>query len=306
MSGSAIVVGAGVVGCSAALALQRDGWAVRLLDPRPAGEACSAGNAGHLGTASVLAMATPQQIRALPHLLRQADGPLAVHWRYVLRHLPWFMRFVANGRRERMEANARALAALLQPVPREWAALAGSIQADDLIERRGLLHVWGNPVAYRAAGWAYNLRRQLGVRVEDWDAARALAAEPALDEAVAGARMLPDVACVTDPLALTRRIANAFTAAGGRWLQHRVRSLARQGSRVTGVRCDEGELEADLIVLAAGVWSQALGKGLGVRVPVVAERGYNVTLAPAGAGPRMPLLLAEPRIAVSPMAGGCA
>ena len=139
MSGSAIVVGAGVIGCATALALQRDGWAVRLLDPNPPGEACSAGNAGHLGTASVLPMATPQQIRALPRLLRQADGPLAVHWPYVLRNLPWFVRFVANGRRPRMEANARALAELLEPVPAAWATLAASAGAESLVERRGLL-----------------------------------------------------------------------------------------------------------------------------------------------------------------------
>ena len=304
MSGSVIVVGAGVIGCATALALQRDGWAVRLLDPNPPGEACSAGNAGHLGTASVLPMATPQQIRALPRLLRQADGPLAVHWPYVLRNLPWFVRFVANGRGPRMEANARALAELLEPVPAAWATLAASAGAESLVKRRGLLHVWADPAAYRAAGWSYDLRRRLGIRVDDWDAARAKAAEPALDGALAGARMLPDVASVTDPLELTRRIVNRFTAAGGHLLRQRVRALTRQGRRVIGVRCDYSQLEADLIVLAAGAWSEALARGLGVRVRVVAERGYNVTLAPNGAAPRLPLLLAEPRIAVSSMARG--
>jgi glycine/D-amino acid oxidase-like deaminating enzyme len=304
MTGAAIVVGAGVVGSSAALALQRDGWSVRLLDPEPAGTACSAGNAGHLGTASVLPMATPQQIRALPQLLRRADGPLAVHWPYVLRNLPWFVRFVANGRRSRMEANARALAALLEPVPQDWAALAASVGAQDLIARRGLLHVWAGRAAYLAAQWAYDLRRRFGIRVDDLDAARARAAEPALAGELAGARLLPDVACVIDPLELTSRIVAAFRAAGGRCLQQRVSALARLDHRVVGVQGSEGELQADLVVLAAGAWSQRLSRGLGVRVPIVAERGYNVTLAPGPGEPSLPLLLAEPRIAVSPMAAG--
>src|SRR5215207_9588228 len=122
--GHALVLGAGVVGAASALALRREGWRVTLLDRGAPGEAASLGNAGNLGIASVVPQATPAQVRAIPKLLREVDGPLVARWPYVLRELPWFARFVANGRADRMEANARALAALMERVPEAWDALA--------------------------------------------------------------------------------------------------------------------------------------------------------------------------------------
>ena len=108
--GHALVLGAGVVGVASALALRREGWRVTLLDRGAPGEAASLGNAGNLGIGSVVPQATPAQVRAIPKLLREADGPLVARWSFVLRELPWFARFVLSGRRSRMEANARATA----------------------------------------------------------------------------------------------------------------------------------------------------------------------------------------------------
>jgi D-amino-acid dehydrogenase len=268
------------------------------------GEAASLGNAGHLGTASVIPQATPAQVRAIPKLLRDADGPLAVRWPYVLRNLPWFLRFVANGRADRMEANARALAGLLERVPETWDALARDAAADDLIVRAGLLHVWRGEAAMRASSWAYDLRRSLGVRVEDLDAGAVRAAEPALAGQVAGGRVLPDVPTVSDPLELTRRLVARFAALGGRVERAAVCSLRRDARGAAAADTDRGALDADLIVLAAGAWSARLARPFGARVPLAAERGYHVMVRGSNAAPRLPLLLAEARVAVSPMRGG--
>jgi D-amino-acid dehydrogenase len=299
-----VVIGAGVVGTCAALALQREGWRVTLLDRAAPGEACSLGNAGHLGTASVLPQATPAQVRAIPKLLRSGDGPLVVRWGYVARQLPWFVRFVANGRQSRMDANAAALARLLERVPQTWAALCEDAEAADLVRHVGLLHVWQGEAAFRGAAWAYGLRRRLGVRVEELDRAGTLAAEPALQGEVAGGRMLPDVPTVTDPLELTRRLVARFTALGGRVAQACVTGIAQADGRVRAIATTEGDHATDLAVLAAGAWSATLAQPHGARVPLAAERGYHVMVSGANGAPLLPLLLAEARVAVTPMRGG--
>ena len=300
----AMIVGGGVVGTSAALALQREGWAVTLLDRGAVGEGCSMGNAGHLGTASVLPQATPAQIRAIPRLLRDADGPLVARWGYVLRELPWFVRFIANGNEARMQANARALAALMERVPESWEGLCAEASAADLIRRTGLLHVWRGAAGFAASAWAYDLRRRLGVRVEELDGPATRRAEPALHMGIAGGRMLPDVPTVTDPLELTRRIAARFLALGGVVERAAVTDILREGNAARGVRTLTGDMEAELVVLAAGAWSARLARPHGARVPVVAERGYHIMLAGTNGVPRQPLLLAEARVAVTPMRGG--
>ena len=303
--GHALVLGAGVVGAASALGLRREGWRVTLLDRGAPGEGASLGNAGSIAIASVVPQATPAQVRAIPKLLREADGALVARWPYVLRELPWFARFVANGGRDRMERNARALAALMERVPETWDALAAEAGAADLFARAGLLHVWRGGAAMRGAAWAYDLRRRLGVRVEELDADAARAREPALQGEVAGARFMPDVPAVADPLELTRRLVARFESLGGAVERAEAREVVREGDRARGVRTAGGDLlDADLVVLAAGAWSARLARPHGSRVPVVAERGYYVMVSGANARVSRPLLLVEARVMASPMRGG--
>ncbi len=303
--GSALVVGAGIVGTASALALQREGFAVTLVDRGAPGEACSLGNAGHIGTASVLPQAAPGIARAIPKLLRDPAGPLAVRWGYVARNLPWFARFLHAGTRERAERTAEQMAVLLARVGEAFAPLLRDAGAEDIVAPTGLLHVFRTEAALNGGRWAYDLRRRLGIAVRDLSAEETQAMEPALDGPLAGGVLLPDVATVRDPLLLTRRLVALFERRGGTVLRADVRDLLVEGCRARGIRTASGDLiEADLVVLSAGAWSPALAAKTGARVPVAAERGYHVMVGGSNAGVRMPLLLAEKRVAVTPMLGG--
>lgn len=74
----ALVIGAGVVGLSTALYLQRAGRQVAVIDPLgPAGGA-SFGNAGMLSPDTATPIAMPGMLRRVPGWLRDPLGPLAV------------------------------------------------------------------------------------------------------------------------------------------------------------------------------------------------------------------------------------
>jgi D-amino-acid dehydrogenase len=53
------IIGAGIVGMSAALFAQREGYAVRVIDKVPPGEGASFGNAGGVVVSSVMPRCTP-------------------------------------------------------------------------------------------------------------------------------------------------------------------------------------------------------------------------------------------------------
>ncbi len=304
-AGSALVLGAGIVGVASALALQRDGFAVTLLDRGRPGEACSLGNAGHLGTASVLPQAAPGIARTVPRLLRDKQGPLAVRWGYVARNLPWFVSFLRAGERRTAERTAEKMAVLLAEVGRSYAPLLRDAGADDLVTPSGLLHVFGTEAGLRGARWGYELRRRLGIAVRDLDAEETRALEPCLAGPVAGGVLLPDVATVRDPLELTRRLVALFERRGGTVMQAPAQRLLVEHGRARGIATASGDLvQADLVVLSAGAWSQRFAAKLGVRVPVAAERGYHVMVQGSNAAVRQPLLLAERRVAVTPMRTG--
>ncbi len=49
----------------------------------------------------------------------------------------------------------------------------------------------------------------------------------------------------------------------------RVIGVDQQGGRVTGVRTDQGDLPADIVVSCAGFWGQAIGEMVGMNVPLL-------------------------------------
>jgi D-amino-acid dehydrogenase len=69
----------------------------------------------------------------------------------------------------------------------------------------------------------------------------------------------------------------------------------------TGGGKGEGEIEADEFVLCAGVWSEPLARELGLSLPLMAGKGYSLTLPRPPRRPHLPAILTEARVAVTPM-----
>ena len=109
------VVGAGIVGVSCALHLQRDGHDVTLIDPaRPARPRRSATPASS-SPARWCRNSTPALWRDIPHMLFNRDSAVRVRWRYLPRIAPWLLRFLLAGRDARVNRIADALLPLVTP-----------------------------------------------------------------------------------------------------------------------------------------------------------------------------------------------
>jgi len=98
--------------------------------------------------------------------------------------------------------------------------------------------------------------------------------EPALTDRVLGAVYSPEGRHL-NPGLLTRALARAALTRGVVFRQGAaVTTFLRRGSRVVGVRTSGGDMiAADRIVLAAGPWTQALGRRLGIDIPTRPVRG---------------------------------
>ena len=83
-----------------------------------------------------------------------------------------------------------------------------------------------------------------------------------------------------DSLAATRGMAEAAIRGGARFAEGRtVTGIVSDGGRVRGIETDIGPIEAGVVVTAAGAWSVPLLAGIGVTVPVEAQRVQVVVLA---------------------------
>ena len=70
------------------------------------------------------------------------------------------------------------------------------------------------------------------------------------------------------------------------------------------MQTSNGSLAASAVVLAAGIETVELSASLGVRLPIVAAKGYSRTYRPDPSGPRRAVYLEGPKVAISAFDGG--
>jgi glycine oxidase len=103
---------------------------------------------------------------------------------------------------------------------------------------------------------------------------------------------------------LTQALAQAAVARGAALRQGvAVTGFVTNGSRVSGVRTDHGRMTAGQVILAAGSWTAALGRRLGVILPVKPMRGQMLAFADFSS-PLRHILLGEALGYLAPKANG--
>jgi len=101
-----------------------------------------------------------------------------------------------------------------------------------------------------------------------------------------------------------QRLAEGFQRDGGTVLRREVRDVEVGPDGPRRLRTDQGDIEVETLVVAAGAWSARLAARFGDRVPLESQRGYHVTVGEPGVAPRMPVMWAERKFMMTPMQPG--
>lgn len=302
--GSAIVVGAGIVGLSIALRLRMDGHPVTVIDNNAPMSGVSSGNAGYLSEANIFPPATPDLLRRLPRLLLDKDGPLVVQPRYALRLLPWAWRAVAALRPQPYQAVLSNMAALTGQAIAAFDELTREASAQHLVSRDGGLVAFRSEAALDAKCRALPVWNSYGLAAERVSAASVRELEPALCQDIAGGIFYPNAGRCSNPRSLGEHYARRLVELGGAILRDEVRAVRQAAPGRAEVVTAHGTHSAASVVVAAGYRSGPLLAELGYRVPLAAERGYHLMLPDAGISLRRPVVFGEPYFAATPMDEG--
>ena len=276
------VIGAGVVGVTAGLALCRRGHAVTVFDREGVAAGASRGNAGAFAFADIIPLATPGIMRKAPLWLFDPNGPLSIPPSYALRVAPWLVSFWQASLPGRYRAAVAAQSALMAHSAAALEALVSAHGLHDMLRREGQLQLYEGESEFRRSLPGWDERRAAGVRFTLLESREAIAeVQPGLDARFTHGGFTPDWVNAVDPARWVERLAEILTRAGGVIERAHIRSLAASPSEVH-VAGPQGSWHFDRVVLAAGAHSGRLARQLGLRLPLETERGYNTTL-PAGA-----------------------
>lgn len=307
MSLHVAVIGAGIVGASAALELLRDGRHVTIIDPgTPGGEqAASYGNAGWLSPCSVVPLSMPGLWRNVPAYLADPLGPLTIRWSYLPTLLPWLLRFLRVGASEaRLEAAARAMRALAADAPERHRRLAEEAGVSELIQRQGLLYVFPSRADFLAEALAWRLRRDNGVQWIELDQNELRQREPHLDRRYTFGVLVEAGGHCRDPGAYVGALIRRAEAQGAQLHHGEVLGFDLQQGRLKAVRTATTSIACDKAVICAGARSKGLARAVGDEVPLETERGYHALIATPGVGPRHPTMPSDGKMAITMMQGG--
>ena len=300
-----LVLGAGMVGVSAALELQKRGRKTVLVDRRPAAEETSYGNAGIIQREGVMPYPFPRDLKKIIAYALNREPEAHLHWRALPELAPWLYRYWRNGTPERVMATARAAEPLIREcltTHKAWIEEAG---VGHLVRDTGYLQLYRNSAPLEATVREKSETRDLfGIAFDELDKAGVQALEPHLADDFVGGVHVTQPASVSDPEALGKAYADLFRKAGGAFLT----ADARTVEQIDGgwqVRTVDGPIQAADAVIALGPWSAEILKPLGIKVPLAGKRGYHMHYGARGnATLSRPVLDVENGFVLTPMARG--
>lgn len=272
-----VVIGAGIVGLSTALALQDRGQNVTLVGDDIPGQGASIWNAGVLATSSILPMSNPAIYGQLPAILTGKHPGVRVDWGASGRVLPWALRFLIASRRATVEPRLRALSALIKRSGEVHAQWLSRAQRASYLSRKGWMFLFRTPESLHGAKSSEAFYRGHGVTCHLLSPDEVSVAEPALARRYAGALLFDDTAAVAEPADVMDAYMALFRAAGGSVLRTTVtRILPADHGEI--LHCINGErLQATDVVVATGARSRSLLADI-VHFPMISERGYAFRL----------------------------
>jgi len=298
------IIGAGILGISTACYLRREGHEVTVVTADPPGEYCSFGNAGMLNNAGCVPQSMPGVLWKVPGYLTDPLGPLVVRGSYLLKSMPWMLRFLANANARQAEHASKALYSLIRdtvPVYEELVKWGG---VPEIVRRNGYLVAYDSEKSYQGDALAWKMRRERGVATELLDAAGIRKLVPQLGpDYMRGVHVL-DQGYVTNPERLVKALAARFQKEGGTLLQRKVLDIEIGEGGVTALATDAGRLPVETLIVCAGVHSGELTARLGEPVPIEAERGYHVTYSDPGLQLPLPVHVSDAKVFVTPMEMG--
>jgi D-amino-acid dehydrogenase len=282
-----LVLGAGVIGTTAAWYLAARGHEVTVVDRcEGAGLETSFANGGQISAGHPEPWANPGAPAQVRKWWGREDSPLLFRLRMDPAQWLWCCRFLLECRPARTRENMARIARLALYSRAKLQELRADVEIEYDAVTRGILHYYTDRAAFDAAAAATAAANEYGIGREVKSREEAFAIEPALAQAgerIMGATYVPGDES-GDAHKFTRELARLAAARGVRFLYGReIVAMGVAGNEVAGVVVKHGEqpdqmLTAHAYVVALGSYSPLLTGPVGLYLPVYPAKGYSITL----------------------------
>ena len=295
-----VVIGGGVIGlCTAWYAAER-GFDVVVLDRRSQTfQGCSYGNAGMITPSHFVPLAAPGMVCTALRWMWNPESPFYLQPRFDLDLLRWGWKFHRAANAEQVQRAAPLLLQLnvasrdiYRELAKDW---------DFGLTERGMLMLCATEHGVEEEQHAAEFARRLGLEAEVLDARAIAAMEPGMTMAIAGGAFYPGDAIFAPGRFMQMLIERLHARRVELRWETAVDGFETSDGRVTAVSTPRERFIGDEFVVCGGSWSPEIVRDLKLRLPMQAGKGYSLTLPHPRQKPSRGIILAEARVAVTPL-----
>ncbi|MEI9920239.1 MAG: FAD-dependent oxidoreductase [Bacteroidota bacterium] len=295
------IIGGGIVGLCSAFYLNRAGYKVTIIDKGDLTDGCSFGNAGMIVPSHFIPLAASGMISKGIRWMFNSKSPFYVKPRVDFDLLKWGYIFYKSSNEDHVTSSAKALRDISVHSRDLYTDVFTKLPFDFEYHKRGLMMLYQSKEAEHEESETAKMANDLGVEAKVLSQEEIQKLEPDVRVSVRGGVYFPGDTHLT-PQKFVNGLISHLKASGVEFItSSEVLDVVTWNKTIKGIRVGDRELSFDEYVLAAGSWSGEMGKKLGLKLPMQAGKGYSFTINDVAKNIRIPSILLEGRVAVTPM-----
>lgn len=299
---SILIIGGGIQGRCAAYYLVKEGFNVKIIDPKTDDTGASYVNAGYLTPSHIISIANKGMIQKGLKWMFNSSSPFYLKPRLDLDFIDWLWKFYQSATPGNVERSI--------PVIRDINILSKDLYTDMhnsmemgnfQLDESGVLMLYKtNKAGDHEAAVAQRLIAD-GLAASILNRQQLDQLQPDLNEEVLGAIHYKCDAHTT-PTELMPKLKTYLESKGVEFIHEEVIDFRYDGSSIKEVITPQNNYAAEAVVMAAGSWSQGILKKLKLHMPIQAGKGYRIDLyreTPV----KYSAIFLEAKCAITPMKG---
>lgn len=283
------IIGGGIIGLSSAYYLVQSGHKVTIIDKGDLTDGCSFGNAGMIVPSHFVPLAAPGMISKGIRWMFNSTSPFYVNPRFDVDLIRWGWQFYRHSNEHHVKKSAPALRDLSMLSRSLYSQLKKDLPFDFGYHERGLMMLFQTKETEAEETETAHAANDLGIEARVLSKEEVQSMEPDVKVNVRGGVYFPGDTHMT-PQDLVKGLISYLESKGVEFVRSEWNDFQSANSR-----------PFDQYVLAAGSWSGLLAKTFKLNLPMQAGKGYSFTVNNVSKNIRIPSILLEARVAVTPM-----
>ena len=298
-----IVIGAGIVGVSTAIWLQRSGFKVTIIDQKGPATGASHGNAGILAASSIIPVPNPSLIKKLPFYLLSKDSPVFFKMSYLPKMFPFLISYLSKSNLREVNKYAELMTPLIFDTVCQHKSLAKGTGAEKFISYQDYCFGYETEENFLNDKKVWKLRQKHGLPFEVVNGNEFSNFDPFYKDLFDVIVKCKNHGKINDPGLYVKTLCDHFLSQGGELIISKVNDISSKNLNDVIVKIESDSLIANKIIVATGAWSKKILKKFKIKMPLESERGYHVEYVEPNFYPKVPMMLTSKKFVITPMDG---